>query len=110
MMYYKLAENELDRSGDYKYMLNLVMDDYQNYFKASLYLQSKYSFCLQSIYSCLSKVNNIDNRTVAYKELSRFLEEVKKRTGLCMKIIREEDKLYVKEKAKIKKLKHYYSI
>ena len=102
MMYYKLVESELDRSGDYKYMLNLVMDNYQNYFKASLYLQS--------IYSCLSKVNNIDNRTVAYKELSRFLEEVKKRTGLCMKIIREEDKLYVKEKAKIKKLKHYYSI
>ena len=53
---------------------------------------------------------SFDNRTVAYKELSRFLEEVKKRTGLCMKIIREEDKLYVKEKAKIKKLKHYYSI
>ena len=104
-MYYKLAENELDRSGDYKYMLNLVMDNYQNYFKASLYLQSKYSFCLQSIYSCLSKVNNIDNRTVAYKELSRFLEEVKKRTGLCMKIIREEDKRtfkFVKDELKEK--------
>ena len=41
MMYYKLVESELDRSGDYKYMLNLVMDNYQNYFKASLYLQSK---------------------------------------------------------------------
>ena len=34
MMYYKLVESELDRSGDYKYMLNLVMDNYRNYFKA----------------------------------------------------------------------------
>lgn len=107
MLLYKVNEEtvSLDRSGDYTYMVNLVMEDYTNYFKASEYLQTRYDFCLQAIYSCLSKVNNLDNRLVGYKELSRFLEEIKKKTGLSMQIV-SKDKLYVKEKPKVK-IKRY---
>lgn len=103
MLVYKVQdENTLnDRSGDYSYMFNLVMEDYSNYFKASDYLQTRYDFCLQAIYSCLSKVNNLDNRLMAYRELAKFLDNLKKKTGLVMKIVSKE-KLYVREIPKIK--------
>lgn len=107
MLLYKIQDENIstDKSGVYSYMVNLVMEDYTNYFKASEYLQTRYDFCLQAIYSCLSKVNNLDNRLVGYKELSRFLEEIKKKTGLSMQIV-SKDKLYVKEKSKVK-IKRY---
>ena len=103
MLLYKIHNENVstDRSGDYIYMVNLVMEDYSNYFKASEYLQTRYDFCLQAIYSCLSKVNNLDNRLVGYKELAKFLEVLKKKTGLDMQIV-SKDKLYVKERPKIK--------
>ena len=103
MLVYRVHdENTIDdRSGDYSYMVNLVMEDYNNYFMASQYLQTRYDFCLQAIYSCLSKVNNLDNRLMAYRELAKFLDNLKKKTGLVMKIV-SKDKLYVKEKPKIK--------
>jgi len=106
MLLYKIDEDiKNDRTGDYIYMVNLVMDDYTNYFKASEYLQKRYDFCLQAIYSCLSKVNNLDNRLIAYRELSKFLDSLKKKTGLDMQIV-SKDKLYVKERPK-GKVKRY---
>lgn len=99
MLLYKINDNQIesDKTGDYGYMMNLIMEDYSNYFKASEYLQTRYEICLQAIYSCLSKVNNLNNKSNAYRELSRFLEEVKRITGISMKIV-SKDKLYVKEK------------
>ena len=110
MLYYKIEDidENINKSGDYNYMLNLVMEDYTNYNKASIYLQSRYDFCLQSIYSCLSKVNNMENKSNAYKELSRFLQQVKEKSGLYMEIINKKNKLSVKEKPKMKIKRHYY--
>jgi len=95
-----------DRSGDFGYMVDLLMDDYNNYFEASSYLQNRFDFSLQAIYSCLSKVNNYTNRLTAYRELSKFLGEIKKRAGLNMEIINDRNEmLSVREKPKIKSKK-----
>lgn len=102
MLLYKTKEVEYNKTGDYNYMINKVTEDYHNYFSASDYLKRRYDFCLQAIYSCLSKVNSDINRSSAYKELYNFLESIKKCNGLNMKIVNEEDKLSVKEKPKIK--------
>lgn len=106
MLIYKINDKKdtairLDGMNDYSYMLKLVMEDYNNYFRASTELQCRYDFALQSIYSCLSKVNNDDNRLNAYRELSKFLNEVRNKAGINMQIIKGE-KLSVKEKPKIK--------
>lgn len=103
MLVYKIgdASESIYNIGDFNYMLELVMENYRNYFKASTYLQSRYDFSLQAIYSCLSEVNNKESRLEAYKELAKFLEEVKKRAGFDMQIIKGE-KLSVKERPKIK--------
>ena len=101
MLFYKINDEKTDSKNneDYSHVMNLIMEDYSNYFKASPYLQTRYEVCLQAIYSCLSKVNNLGNRASGYRELSRFLEEVKRKTGINMQII-SKDKLYVKEKSK----------
>lgn len=98
----KLTATDNKETDDFKHMINLVTIDYTNYFKASIYLQSRYDFSLQAIYSCLSKVNNEPNKINAYKELSRFLVEIKNRAGIYMQIIQEKNTLYVREKAKVK--------
>ncbi len=100
MLLYKIKDESLvEKCDDYTRIMNLIMEDYTNYFKASEYLQGRYEVCLQAIYSCLGKVNNMDSRTLGYKELSNFLDTIKRKTGITMKII-SKDKLYVKEKAK----------
>lgn len=117
MLLYKIDENISDvldfserltttktdnQFEDFGYMINMVSNDYTNYFKASYYLQCRYDFSLQAIYSCLSKVNNDENKTSAYKELSKFLNEIKTRSGIFMQIIHEKETLYVRERPKIK--------
>ena len=64
MLLYKISEKEksFNKSGDYSYMINLVMQDYNNYFKASCDLRARYDFCMQAIYSCLSRINNLENK------------------------------------------------
>ena len=101
MLFYKIKDEKTDskKNEDYAYIMNLIMEDYSNYFKASPYLQTRYEVCLQAIYSCLSKVNNLESRASGYRELSKFLEEVKRKTGINMQIV-SKDKLYVKEKSK----------
>ena len=97
-----LNKNKENKTGEinqenYTHIMNLIMEDYSNYFKASSYLQTRYEVCLQAIYSCLSKANNSKSRISGYRELSKFLEEIKRKTGINMQII-SKDKLYVKEK------------
>ena len=101
MLLYKIKDDNLEsiKQEDYSCIMDLIMEDYSNYFKASDYLQTRYEVCLQAIYSCLSKVNNSKSRSSGYKELSKFLEDIKKKTGINMQII-SKDKLYVKEKPK----------
>ena len=100
MLLYKIEEEKsMDKSNNYAYMMNLIMEDYLNYFKASECLQTRYEIYLQAIYSCLSKVNNLGDKTSAYKEVSNFLERLNKITGINMQIV-SKDKLYVKEKKK----------
>lgn len=103
MLKYKISTADINtnRTGDYTYMINCVMKDYTTYFNASEYLQNRYDFCIQAIYSCLGKVNNLSSRKNAYLELARFLEEVKRISGIDMQIISKE-KFYVKEKPKVK--------
>ncbi len=107
MLKYKIDTTDINynRTGDYVYMINLVTKDYTKYFNASEYLQKRYDFCMQAIYSCLSKVNNLSNRKNAYLELARFLEEIRRISGLNMQIVNKE-KFYVKEKPKVK-IKRY---
>lgn len=107
MLKYKIDMNNINynRTGDYVYMINLVTKDYTAYFNASEYLQKRYDFCMQAIYSCLGKVNNLTSRKNAYMELAKFLEEVKRISGLNMQIVSKE-KFYVKEKPKVK-IKRY---
>ena len=104
MLIYKIGEEKesIFNIGDFSYMLDLVMQNYRNYFKASEFLQSRYDFSLQAIYSCLSEVNNKDNLREAYKELYNFLIEVKKRAGFEMQIVKNKNTLFVKEKPKVK--------
>lgn len=101
MLKYKIASNSINTSmnSDYTYMINCVMRDYNAYFAASDYLQKRYDFCMQAIYSCLGKVNNLSDRKAAYLELSRFLEDLRKISGMDMEIVNKE-KLYVKAKVK----------
>ncbi len=103
MLKYKIDSTSINynRTGDYTYMINLVMKDYSTYFNASEYLQKRYDFCMQAIYSCLGRVNNLTNRKLAYMELANFLADIKKISGLNMQIVNKE-KLYVKEKPKVK--------
>ena len=100
-MLIKKIEDEIntDKSSNYTYMINLIMEDYSNYFKASEYLQTRYEVCLQAIYSCLSQVNNYKSKSTGYDELSKFLNIVNKKSGINMQIV-SKDKLYVKEKRK----------
>lgn len=112
MLIYKINDKKnttvrIDGMNDFNYMLKLVMEEYTNYFKASIELQSKYEFALQAIYSCLSKVNNDDNRLNAYRELSKFLNEVKSKAGINMQIIKDRNTLSVKERPKIKMKKRW---
>ena len=106
-MLVKKIQDEIttDKSCNYTYMMNLIMEDYSNYFKASKYLQGRYEVCLQAIYSCLSQVNNYKSKSTGYDELSKFLNVINKKTGISMKII-SKDKLYVKEK-KRRRLVYY---
>jgi hypothetical protein len=92
----------LDNYDDYSHMLSLVTKDYHYYFKASLRLQENYPFALQSIYSCLGTINNNENRTEAYRELSKFLSAIRDKANLNMEIIKARDNFYVREKPKIK--------
>lgn len=105
MLKYKIDEQNMDRSGDYIYMIHLVNQDYRNYFKASIYLQNRYDFSLQAIYSCLSEVNHMENKKIAYEVLLEFLNEVRKINGIDMQIVHNE-MFYVKEKPK-SKVKRY---
>ena len=107
MLLYKISEESktFNQSGDYYYMINRVMEDYRNFFKASSVLKCRYDFCIQAIYSCLSRINNLENKSYAYKELSKFLEEIRRETGFDMQIVCK-DKFYVKEKPKVK-IKRY---
>ena len=104
MLIYKVGEEKesIFNMGDFSYMLDLVMQNYRNYFKASEFLQSRYDFSLQAIYSCLSEVNNKENLRESYKELYNFLIEVKKRAGFEMQIVKNKNTLFVKEKPKVK--------
>ena len=38
MLIKKIEEETFDKSSNYTYMINLIMEDYLNYFKASEYL------------------------------------------------------------------------
>ena len=105
MLIKKIEEETFDKSSNYTYMINLIMEDYLNYFKASEYLQKRYEVCLQAIYSCLSQVNNYKSKSTGYDELSKFLNVVNKKSGLSMQIV-SKDKLYVKEK-KRRRLVYY---
>ena len=87
----------IEKNDNYSYMINLIMEDYSNYFKASEYLQGRYEICLQAIYSCLGQVNNYKSRTTGYDDLSKFLNVINKKSGINMQIV-SKDKLYVKEK------------
>ena len=94
-----------NKNEDYNKMVNLVKEDFNNYFNASLYLQNRYDFCLEAIYSCLISVNNMNNKFITYFMLHNFLDKIKKKSGINMQIIKK-DKLYVKEKSKKKKIYH----
>lgn len=102
LLYKNVEEVYYNKMGDYSYMITKVRENYFYYYKASNYLQKRYDFCLEAIYSCLSKVNNELNRNVAYKELSNFLDNIRKSNGINMKIVNEEDRLSVKERPKMK--------
>ena len=102
MLLYKINEDKVgSRSGDYTYMLNLIKEDYRNYFNASEYLQNRYDFCIEAIYSCLSEVNHMNNRRIAYEALKEFLDGIKRINGLTMEIVKKEQ-LFVREKPKVK--------
>lgn len=102
MLLYKIEEPKIEnKSGDYSYMLNLIKEDYRNYFKASEYLKNRYDFCIEAIYSCLSTVNHMSNRKIAYEVLSRFLNDVKKINGANFEIV-DKGSFFVKEKPKVK--------
>lgn len=99
MLIKKIEEISTDKSNNYGYMMNLIMEDYSNYFKASEYLQTRYDICLQAIYTCLSQVNNYKSKSTGIDELSRFLNVVNKKSGIDMRIV-SKDKLYVKQRCK----------
>ena len=99
MLIQKIDEISTDKSNNYGYMMNLIMQDYSNYFKASEYLQTRYDVCLQAIYTCLSQVNNYKSKSTGIDELSRFLNVVNKKSGIDMRIV-SKDKLYVKQRCK----------
>lgn len=106
MLLHKVEEQlSIDKSSNYTYMINLIMEDYSNYFKASEYLQGRYEVCLQAIYSCLSQVNNYKSKSTGYDELSKLLNVINKKSGINMQIV-SKDKLYVKEKKK-RRLEYY---
>ena len=106
MLLYKINDDIIgNKSGDYTYMMNLLKQDYSYYFKASEYLKNRYDFCIEAIYSCLSKVNHIENRKIAYEMLSQFLNEMKKINGINMQII-DNGQFYIKEKPKVKVKKY----
>ena len=106
MLLYKIDEEDKvgNMSGNYKHMINLIREDYRNFFKASEYLQNRYDFCLEAIYSCLSEVNHMSNKKIAYEVLKDFLNGIKKINGINMQII-NNGQFYVKEKPKVKKYK-----
>ena len=100
MLLHKTNEEiSTEKSSNYTYMMNLIMEDYSNYYKASEYLQGRYEICLQAIYSCMSQVNSYKSKSTGYDELSKFLNVISKKSGINMKIV-SKDKLYVKEKKK----------
>ena len=99
MLIQKIDEISTDKSSNYSYMMNLIMQDYSNYFKASEYLQTRYDVCLQAIYTCLSQVNNYKSKSTGIDELSKFLNVINKKSGIDMRIV-SKDKLYVKQKCK----------
>jgi len=99
MLIQKIDEISMDKSNNYSYMMNLIMQDYSNYFKASEYLQTRYDVCLQAIYTCLSQVNNYKSKSTGIDELSKFLNVVNKKSGIDMRIV-SKDKLYVKQRCK----------
>ena len=99
MLIKKIEEISTDKSNNYGYMMNLIMEDYSNYFKASEYLQTRYDVCLQAIYTCLSQVNNYKSKSTGIDELSKFLNVINKKSGIDMRIV-SKDKLYVKQRCK----------
>ena len=99
MLIQKIDEISMDKSNNYGYMMNLIMQDYSNYFKASEYLQTRYDVCLQAIYTCLSQVNNYKSKSTGIDELSKFLNVINKKSGIDMRIV-SKDKLYVKQRCK----------
>lgn len=87
------------------YMMMMIPQNYKYYAQASPSLKSNYNFSIAAIYSCLSKVNNMENINNSFNELSMFLNYVKANSGISMKpAITSQNTLYVKDRVKIKSL------
>lgn len=53
--------HELENNASY--MLDMIREDYKNYFNASYSLRNNPIFILESIYQCISQINNDENYT-----------------------------------------------
>lgn len=89
------------------YMNELVTRDYMYYFKASDDIKKDYVFCMNAIYSCLSKVNNLGNLRIAVVEMQKFLNHIKKYSNIDMMVVisNKDNTIMVRERPKVKKLK-----
>ncbi len=106
----KIVHEKLDKINDeqcnnFEYMSKKVNENYRYYMFASDNLKKDYSFSMQGIYSCLSKINTFEDKNTALRELSAFLLEVRTYSGLNMQpICTEKNTIGVieREKPKIK--------
>lgn len=95
-----------EKKENVDHFMNLVMHNYLTYYDAPSNIQSRYDFSLQAVYSCLSKVNNEENKSDAKMELSKFLYAVNEKAEMNLEVVKMGNKLYVREKGRVKSKKY----
>ena len=84
-----------EKKENVDHFMNLVMHNYLTYY-----------YSLQAVYSCLSKVNNEENKSDAKMELSKFLYAVNEKAEMNLEVVKMGNKLYVREKGRVKSKKY----
>ena len=101
-----LYPKEEEKKENVDHFMNLVMHNYLTYYDAPSNIQSRYDYSLQAVYSCLSKVNNEENKSDAKMELSKFLYAVNEKAEMNIEVVKMGNKLYVREKGRVKSKKY----
>lgn len=73
-----------NKTDDFNHMIAMVKKNPRYYMQASGRLKNNYTFIMEAINSCLSEVNNMEDKNAAKLKLQSFLEKISDCSGVNM--------------------------